>query len=34
MRRLVFDDDGNPVICKEAAARRNALIAKLAALAP
>ena len=30
MSRPVFDDDGNPVICQEAAARRGALIEKLA----
>ena len=34
MSRPVFDDDGNPVICHEAAARRDALIEKLAALPP
>ena len=34
MSRPVFDDDGNPVICQEAAARRDALIEKLAALPP
>ena len=32
--RPVFDDDRNPVICQEAAARRDALIEKLAALPP
>ena len=34
MSRPVFDDDGNPVICQEAATRRDALIEKLAALPP
>ena len=34
MSRPVFDDDGNPVVCQEAAARRDALIEKLAALPP
>ena len=34
MSRPVFDEDGNPVICQEAAARRDALIEKLAALPP
>ena len=34
MSRPVFDDDGNPVICQEAAARRDALIEKLASLPP
>ena len=34
MSRPVFDDDGNPVICQEAAARRDALIEKLVALPP
>ena len=34
MLRPVFDDDGNPVICQEAAARRDALIEKLASLPP
>ena len=32
--RPVFDDDGNPVLCQEAVARRDALIEKLAALPP
>ena len=34
MSRPVFDDDGNPVLCQEAMARRDALIEKLAALPP
>ena len=34
MSRPVFDDDGNPVLCQEAVARRDALIEKLAALPP
>ena len=34
MSRPVFNDDGNPVICQEAAARRDALIEKLASLPP
>ena len=34
MSRPVFDDDGNPVVCQEAAARRDALIEKLASLPP
>ena len=34
MSRPVFDDDGNPVISQEAAARRDALIEKLASLPP
>ena len=34
MSRPVFDEDGNPVICQEAAARRDALIEKLASLPP
>ena len=34
MSRPVFDEDGHPVICQEAAARRDALIEKLAALPP
>ena len=34
MSRPVFDEDGNPVICQEAAARRDVLIEKLAALPP
>ena len=34
MSRPVFDDDGNPVVCQEATARRDALIEKLAALPP
>ena len=34
MSRPVFDGDGNPVICQEALARRDALIEKLAALPP
>ena len=32
--RPVFDEDGNPVLCQEAIARRDALIQKLAALPP
>ena len=32
--RPVFDDDGNPVLCQEAVARRDTLIEKLAALPP
>ena len=32
--RPVFDGDGNPVLCQEAVARRDALIEKLAALPP
>ena len=32
--RPVFDDDGNPVLCREAVAKRDALIEKLAALPP
>ena len=32
--RPVFDDDGNPVLCQEAVAKRDALIEKLAALPP
>ena len=32
--RPVFDGDGNPVLCQEAVARREALIEKLAALPP
>ena len=32
--RPVFDGDGNPVLCQEAIARRDALIEKLAALPP
>ena len=32
--RPVFDDDGNPVLCQEAVAKREALIEKLAALPP
>ena len=32
--RPVFDADGNPVLCQEAVARRDALIEKLAALPP
>ena len=34
MSRPVFDEDGCPVVCREAAARRDALIEKLASLAP
>ena len=34
MSRPVFDNDGNPVICQEAAARRDSPIEKLAALPP
>jgi len=34
MSRPVFDEDGHPVLCQEAIARRNALIEKLAALPP
>ena len=34
MSRPAVDDDGNPVICREAEARRDALILKLAALPP
>ena len=34
MSRPVFDEDGNPVICQEAAQRRDALIEKLASLPP
>ncbi len=34
LSRPVFDADGNPVICKEAEDRRDALIGKLAALPP
>ena len=34
MSRPVFDGDGNPVICQEAAQRRDALIEKLASLPP
>ena len=34
MSRPVFDDDGQPVLCQEAVARRDALIEKLAALPP
>ena len=34
MSRPVVDDDGNPVLCQEALARRDALIEKLAALPP
>ena len=34
MSRPVFDGDGNPVLCQEAVARRDALIEKLAALPP
>ena len=34
MSRPVFDEDGNPVLCQEAAARRDALVEKLAALPP
>ena len=34
MSRPVFDADGNPVLCQEAVAARDALIEKLAALPP
>ena len=34
MSRPVFDGDGNPVLCQEALAARDALIAKLASLPP
>ena len=34
MSRPATDEDGNPVICREAEARRDALIEKLAALPP
>ena len=34
MSRPVFDEDGHAIICQEAAARRDALIEKLAALPP
>ena len=34
LSRPVFDDDGHPVLCQEAVARRDALIEKLAALPP
>ena len=34
MSRPVVDDDGHPVLCQEALARRDALIAQLAALPP
>ena len=34
MSRPVFDRDGNPVICQEAAQRRDALIERLASLPP
>ena len=34
MSRPVYDADGNPVLCQEAIARRDALIEKLAALPP
>ena len=34
MSRPVFDEDGHPVVCQEAAARRDALIEKLASLPP
>ena len=34
MSRPVVDEDGNPVLCQEALARRDALIEKLAALPP
>ena len=34
LSRPVFDDDGNPVLCREAVAKRDALIEKLAALPP
>ena len=34
MSRPVFDEDGHPVLCQEAIARRDALIEKLASLPP
>ena len=34
MSRPATDEDGNPILCKEAEARRDALIEKLAALPP
>ena len=34
MSRPVFDTDGNPVLCREALAQRDALIGKLASLPP
>ena len=34
LSRPVFDPDGNPVLCQEAIARRDALIEKLASLPP
>ena len=34
MSRPVFDTDGNPVLCREALAKRDALIEKLASLPP
>ncbi len=34
MSRPVFDDDGNPVLCQEAVAKRDALIQKLGSLPP
>ena len=34
MSRPVFDTDGNPVLCQEALAKREALIGKLASLPP
>ena len=34
LSRPVFDEDGHPVLCQEAVARRDALIEKLAALPP
>ncbi len=34
LSRPATDDDGNPILCKEAEARRDALIEKLAALPP
>ena len=34
LSRPVFDEDGNPVLCQEAVARRDALIEKLASLPP
>ena len=34
LSRPVFDDDGNPVLCREAVQRRDALVEKLASLPP
>ena len=34
MSRPVFDDDGNPVLCQEAVAKRDALIQQLGSLPP